>query len=42
MVCLPKETYLFVFQSSPKLTAPRLSAGTDVLVCELANLGRMQ
>jgi hypothetical protein len=33
MVCLPHETYQgFVSQSSPELTAPRLRAGTNVLV----------
>ncbi len=35
MVCLPQETYQdFASQSSPELTAPRLRAGTNVLVRE--------
>jgi hypothetical protein len=35
MVCLTQETYrTFAFQTSPELAAPRLSAGTTLLVCE--------
>jgi hypothetical protein len=40
MVCLPQETYRsFVSQSSPELTAPRLTAGTNVLVYQPPSLG---
>ena len=40
MVCLLQETYQsFVSQSSPELTAPRLTAGTNVLVYQQPSLG---
>ena len=40
MVCLPQETYQsFASQSSPELTAPRLTAGTNVLVYQQPSLG---
>src|SRR6185437_3528094 len=40
MVCLLQEKYQsFVSQSSPELTAPRLTEGTNVLVYQQPSLG---
>jgi hypothetical protein len=44
-MCLPRETYRIVPQSLPEPTAPRLSVEktySDVFICELVNLGRVQ